>query len=288
MRYWLSRMVRLRGRIPVVQPVNAGDWVISGPHFFVGTPLAKSASTNATTNRSYDDIDLTGIGENYLPRAVYRPGNAKADRSAFERNAPRWPDNKTRITSSYRYVNRRRISISTERSLISAIAPVGSSHIHPVLSLTFRNLNDLVLFAGLTTSIVIDFLLRVTGKADLYESTLANFPLINEPFRGPVVIRGLRLNSVTRSYSELWTAVSDASFRNECWTSDDRRLCHEFEHPWGFLNPKKWDWMTPLRSDFARRQASGGNRRTRIARIRYHTRGIADHLPSAIPGNATI
>ena len=36
----------------------------------------------------------------------------------------------------------------------------------------------------------------------------------------------------------------------------DPRLCHDFEHPWQELNPDHWDWKTPLRSDFARRQAS--------------------------------
>jgi hypothetical protein len=138
---------------------------------------------------------------------------------------------------------------------MSAIAPVGSSHIHPVLSLTFRDTNVLAFFAGLTTSIVIDFLLRVTGKADLYESTLANFPLIEEQFRPHVTTRGLRLNCLTRDYAELWTGVADGSIRNESWTNDDPRLCHEFEHPWHALDPKRWNWMTPLRSDFARRQA---------------------------------
>ena len=41
----------------------------------------------------------------------------------------------------------------------------------------------------------------------------------------------------------------------DSWTSTDPRLCHEFEHPWHELNPDQWDWKTPLRSDFARRQA---------------------------------
>ena len=43
------------------------------------------------------------------------------------------------ITQYYRYVNRRRCSLSTERSLIPSIMPQGVSHIHPVLSLTRRN-----------------------------------------------------------------------------------------------------------------------------------------------------
>lgn len=32
-------------------------------------------------------------------------------------------------------------------------------------------------------------------------------------------------------------------------------LCNEYELPWHQLNPDKWEWKTPLRTDFARRQA---------------------------------
>ena len=63
------------------------------------------------------------------------------------------------------------------------------------------------------------------------------------------------MNCLTRAYANLWTEVADASIREEIWTTDEPRLCHEFEHEWASLNPDVWDWKTPLRSDFARRQA---------------------------------
>lgn len=240
---------------PSYQPLTSADWVISGPHFFVGSPLTKTSRSTCNSKGAYDDIDLTGISEDYLPRAVYRPGDVRGSRATFELRIPRWPDAHTRVDETYRYINRRRISIGTERTLISAIAPPGATHIHPVLSLTFNNLSKLVLFASITASVPVDFLVKTTGKADLYESTLANLPMVDVPFASILIARGLRLNCLTRVYANLWTEVADESLRQEAWTSDDPRLCHQYELPWAELDPTRWEWKTPLRSDFARRQA---------------------------------
>ena len=43
--------------------------------------------------------------------------------------------------------------------------------------------------------------------------------------------------------------------QNESGRTCDHRLVHEFELPWSELSASEWTWKTPLRSDFARRQA---------------------------------
>lgn len=261
---------------------------MSGPHFFVGTPFAKSPRTACITKGAYDDIDLTEIDENYLPRAVYQPGNAKGDRGAFERKINRWPNESTPISRFFRYVNRRQLSISTERSLISSIIPREAVHIDGGFSLTFDNTCTMVLFAASTASICFDFIIRITGKSDCRHDVVSGLPLLNGPMVSGIVARGLRLNCLTRAYADLWTEVADNSIREESWTSDDPRLypplggltplpeAHEshvkplrgnedqlnpddmswpYELPWGLLDPNHWTWKTPLRSDFAHRQA---------------------------------
>ena len=80
-----------RQEAPSFQPQAPDEWVVSGPHLFVGTPIAKSSMTDCTTNRSYDDIDLTEIVDDYLPRAVYRPGDANGNRQTFAEQIPVWP-----------------------------------------------------------------------------------------------------------------------------------------------------------------------------------------------------
>ena len=76
---------------PSFQPERPDDWVLSGPHFFVGTPLNKTPFTNVINQRSYDDFDLTDIPDDYLPRAVYRNGDRNGDLSAFHKAIPEWP-----------------------------------------------------------------------------------------------------------------------------------------------------------------------------------------------------
>ncbi len=345
---------------PSFQPTSAEDWVVSGPHFFVGTPFNKSPRIACTHNNAYDDIDLTEIGEDYLPRAVYRPGDAKGERRVFAEQIPVWPGPRLPglwplganeaaaweilvgepvqrhrvqgrdylfindcspdalaaiqwlsqkpgtsaaefakqfpsaqatqappppgyleafqqpITTRYRYVNRRRISISTERTLISAIVPPGASHINVVMSVVFTDLKLMTVFAGTTASLVIDFVLRVTGKGDLYDSTLVTFPVIGSPFDLPIIARALRLNCLTRAYAELWTSVADDSIREEAFTGarEEGRGASgtqspsnavppsplaphpsPLELPWSALNPREWTWQTPLRTDRSRRQA---------------------------------
>jgi hypothetical protein len=80
-----------REESPSYQPKTADEWVISGPHFYVGNPLNKTPFTNVTSQRAYDDIDLTEIPEDYLPRAVYRPGDKEGNLDKFYAAIPEWP-----------------------------------------------------------------------------------------------------------------------------------------------------------------------------------------------------
>ncbi|AUB34893.1 Type II restriction/modification system, DNA methylase subunit YeeA [Nostoc flagelliforme CCNUN1] len=142
---------------PSCEPQNTDDWVISGPHFYVGTPLNKTPRTACNSKGAYDDIDLTKISENYLPRAVYRPGNQKGDRTAFNAEIPRVFKGEL-ITSSYRFISRKMASLSTERTLISAIMPPGITHIFAACSITFPENLDLLAFGSVNFSIIADFL----------------------------------------------------------------------------------------------------------------------------------
>ncbi len=334
---------------PSFQPSCTDDWILSGPHFYVGKPFNKTPRNACNHNNAYDDIDLTQISENYLPRASYRPGNHKGDKEAFYNAIAEWPkpslpgfwpirneaeeqawkillgepprtygidpyrpgsrtarrficlseakgdipkilswmiahpeetklesikltqeDFQVRqlaekdvdltrlprpIMSYYRHVNRTRTGVSAERSLISSIAPAGSTHIDGAFSLSFTDQRNLAIYTGASFSIVYDFIMKVGGKTHCRHDVLSILPLINGNTTYPIIARCLRLNCLTRAYADLWQDVAEPWICKEQWTSDDPRLVHEFELPWQKLNPDVWDWKTPLRSDFARRQA---------------------------------
>ncbi|WP_156826890.1 hypothetical protein [Kushneria aurantia] len=80
-----------RQQEPSFQPSCADEWVISGPHFYVGNPLSKTARTLCKEKSDYEVIDLESIPSDYLPRAVYRPGDENGDLTAFYDAIPEWP-----------------------------------------------------------------------------------------------------------------------------------------------------------------------------------------------------
>lgn len=242
---------------PTFEPATVNKWVLSGPHFYVGNPLAKTPWTKCTSRNDYQDIDLTDIPENYLPRAVYRPGDRHGGLLQFEQSITEWPPDseKKLITDRYRHVNRRMCHSTNERTLICAVVPKGVTAINAALLASFINHEVLLTFTGSCLSVPFDFLFKATGRGNVYGGDLRTLPLLDAEFRTPLIWRTLRLSCVTNHYSDLWTEIASDSIRQDAWTSNDLRLCHEHELPWSDLDPDTWEWKSPLRSDFARRQA---------------------------------
>ena len=332
---------------PSYQPKAVEDWVLSGPHFYVGAPFYKSPQEACNSNKAYGAIDLTAIPVEYLPRAVYRPGNHKGDKSAFYRAIAEWPkpslpgfwpvanefeekawevllgeppkvygvdpkktgaktarrfvclsevegdpakilgwmaanSDETHpdrirelagdfefqqaksdevdlsrlprpITSNYRYVNREMIGPSAERTLIPCIVPPGATQIHTIFSLIFQHPIRCVEYCASALSLPLDFLVKLSGKGHCNVGLTSILPLIEE--NPPLLARALRLNCLTNAYADLWREVAGPWIKSEKWTSDAPQLTNEFEHPWDALDPDAWDWKTPLRTHFARRQA---------------------------------
>ncbi|MFA7606286.1 MAG: class I SAM-dependent DNA methyltransferase [Rhodocyclaceae bacterium] len=233
-------------------PVSQEDWVLSGPHFFVANPFYKTPRKNCNTPLAYDSISLETLPDDYLPRTNYRP---MADRAEYLRRTPRvsWvEEGETQgraVTEFFRYVNRRRISTSMERTLIPTIVPPGAAHIHPVLSLAFRTASELIDVAGITASVVADFFIKSTGLGDLYDSTLGRLPHVTAP---GISARTLALNCLTTHYAPLWEEVFDPDFADQCWSQPDNpRLPQDF---WPSLT-RDWTRHCALRSDYARRMA---------------------------------
>lgn len=61
------------------------DWILSGPHFYLGNPFNQTPKRVCETHRAYDNVDLEAIPDDYLPRTNYRP---MADRAEYLRRTP--------------------------------------------------------------------------------------------------------------------------------------------------------------------------------------------------------
>ncbi len=231
-------------------PQNTQGLILSGPHFFVGSPFHKTPRASCTEKSHYDVIDFTRLQENYLPRTNYV---IDCELNHYKEHLPQinWYKNndKNFITDYYRIVFRRRLNNSAERTLIPAIIPLHCSHVHPILSITFRDYNHLLKVTGLSSSILFDFFIKILGKSDLYETTLRLLPIPITPKE--VILRTLILNCLTTHYSELWSIRYNPSFKQDKWTKTDPRLNNDF-----FKNlPPHWQRNVALRTDYERRQA---------------------------------
>jgi hypothetical protein len=106
------------------------------------------------------------------------------------------------------------------------LVPTGVGHVHPVISLAFCNTRQAVEFAGTLASLPCDFLVKTTGRSDLYESTLRGFPVLDVGRKQR--LNTLALNCLTTHYADLWSECWDDAFQQQRWAKDDPRLPNSF------------------------------------------------------------
>jgi len=232
-------------------PKDANEWILSGPHFFVGNPYFKTPRQECVSNKAYDVLDLEALPDDYLPRTNYVPACPPDEYAARIPKVPWTEPGETeprRVTAYYRFVNRRMFGASSERSLNCTLYPKEVAHINPVLSTTFRDEEAAVDFAGFCYSTTADFYLKTTGRSDVYESTLRQFPIIgNSAIRSRMLV----LTCLTLHYAELWDSCWQGIFKAQHWSSHSPLLNTDF-----FSNlTSEWQRDCALRTDYARRQA---------------------------------
>jgi N-6 DNA Methylase len=228
-------------------PNSPEELILSGPHFFVGTPLNKTPREVCRLNSDYDVIDLTQIPDNYLPRTNYVPDCSPTE---YRRRTPCVPwDDKKPVTEFYRLAARNMLNIMQERTYTPTIIPPGVAHINGVQSVAFQEKNVLLNAASFGISIIADFYIKTTGRSNLH-STWENFPIINA---SPALkIRTLALNCLTIYYKELWEDCWQETYTQDTWTKpEDPRLNPNF---FAQLTPH-WQRNNALRTDYERRQA---------------------------------
>ncbi len=227
-------------------PESINKAVYSGAHVGVANAVYQSTRRNYKVNSDYDRVDLTTIDEKYCIRTKYQPDCTAEE---YYKKMPSAPWGK--ITDLYRILHRRMVNASWERTLTCAIAPKGIAHVHAVLSLTIQNGMDMACFAGCEASVPYDFLLKVIGKMNVNQSTLAPFPILDGEENLLIVLRALMLNCLTIYYEELWQKCWRDSYAKDTWAKSDSRLRSE---RFTALTDT-WTWDTPLRTDYERRQA---------------------------------
>jgi len=232
-------------------PADPTELILSGPHFYVGSPLYKTPRTICTEKGHYDCLDLIIMPDAYLPRTNYRPDVSPSEYLARTPRVP-WGEKKP-VTEFYRVACRRQLSQSGERTLLPIIATQSAGHVDGVLSVTVRDQSRIPEISGLWSSLPFDFFVKTTGKGDIRNELARQLPLPNLSILElrVLVSRTLALNCLTTSYADLWLDCWDEAFRQQRWAKQDPRLPMEF-----FTNlTPTWQRDCALRTDYARRQA---------------------------------
>ena len=232
---------------------SPSDFVLSGPHFFVGNPLNKTPRAVCKQNSQYDVIDLEHVPDQYLPRTNFVPDCTKAE---YLERLPTvsWcevgEDIPRSVTSYFRLTARTMVSLAGERSLVQVISPPDVAHVDLVFSIVPRSQELIPLLNALHCSLPFDFMIKTAGKGHFRNEVAQQLPLLPDP-NSELTIRALVLNCVTTSYSPLWDNLWHSAFRSVKWASDDSRLRRCF---FADLTPT-WSRHCALRTDYARRQA---------------------------------
>jgi hypothetical protein len=202
-------------------PSTLSHLILSAPHFYVGSPFMKQPNDGCKSKGDYTTIDLLNIPQNFLPRAVFNLKNSSSrglivNTEGLKQNV-----------KNFRLAWRNWVSASNERTFITTIIPPEVLHVNKVFSMSFPNLNDLVLFAGLSFSIVYDFFVRVTGVDHIWNDDVLSLPFpesLDETLKLFITDRTLKLVCITEHYAPLWKACS---IDQSSWEQERMLLSHK-------------------------------------------------------------
>ncbi|MEH6387766.1 MAG: hypothetical protein V7772_07825 [Pseudomonas profundi] len=238
-------------------PENPEQWILSGPHFFVGSPFYKTPREECKLSSDYDILDLQTLPDDYLPRTNYIPA---CDPATYRDRTPRVPwveegEHRARlVTEYYRLVNREMIGPSSERTLITTIIPKDAAHINTCLCSAFKSEQTMLDYFSMTLSVVLDYRVKSTGMGHANTSLINQLPVLTDDrVRNALHVRALALVSITNHYADLWQSNWQDTFRQQHWATREpiAALPQDF---FANLTPE-WQRNNALRSDYARRQA---------------------------------
>jgi hypothetical protein len=226
-------------------PESAAKLVVSGPHFHVGSPINKSPNVGCSSHRDYSSVDLTVIPSDYLPRTNYVPTCSEAE---YRKRTPQWKGRP--VTEFYRHVHREMVAPTGERTLVGALIPPGTAHIHTVFSMGFGTSSALLSFHAMALSLPVDFFVKSTGMGHVNVTLAGQLPCTFPPrVVSCAHIRALRLNCLATPYAPLWEDLYDAKFRKDTSANPDPRAGT-------YKNlTKTWNRDVAFRTPYARRQA---------------------------------
>lgn len=231
------------------------EMIYNAPQFYVSNPYYKTPRSACRNKGDFDTLNIRTDDEYINQRTNYTPllnlDDYKAKFTGFHigQNADGTPLYDCWL-DHYHVGFRKMINQAGERSLICAVLPRRTAHINGVISATFSRGYNSVDMAALCASIIMDFYLKTIATQNLTPGRLSSFPLgVELKYQSALYSRTLLLNCLTKHYADLWEECWREEYAKEHWSITDKRL-----KPFDTLK-STWEWTTPLRNYFERRQA---------------------------------
>lgn len=228
-------------------PSSASSALFVGAYCGLANPIFQTARSNYRVNSDYDAVDLTGIHDDYLPRAKYQRFCSKEE---YYDRLPTTPWG-NKCNEYYMLTNREFVGTMSERTLVSCILPKGSTFIYTLFGIVMPEEKQMVCLNATENSLPFDFFIKVLGKTHINYGVNMLLPLLPVEGNQKIILRSLMLNCLTKHYSSLWKNCWDEKYQLDSWAKQDSRLDNTH---FAKLTPQ-WSWDTPLRTDYERRQA---------------------------------
>ncbi|WP_037138707.1 Eco57I restriction-modification methylase domain-containing protein [Rhodococcoides fascians] len=225
------------------------DVILQGPHLTVANPISKQPNPTMASHRDYSELDLELIGKEYIPRTSYQVAKPYAEYIA---GYAKWRGESS--SNYFRLAWRAMADSATVRTLHSAILCPGPAHIHGVQTLFAGDNRNTTISAGISSSIVVDFMFKTMGIANINRGPIGKIPHVRDhPLEAQLILRTLRLNCLIHPYALLWEELYDKLWLVDSWVP---HAGVEYAHrsPLGCVG-EQWEWATPLRRAADRRQA---------------------------------
>ncbi|WP_431040102.1 class I SAM-dependent DNA methyltransferase [Streptomyces sp. P9-1] len=225
------------------------DVILQGPHFASALPFSKEPKIPCRSNRDWNLLASTQLSEAFTPVTNYVRAT---DEGTYLSAQDSW--NGKPYTAHFRLAWRRMIPFDSSRCLHAALIPPGPAHIHAVQSMALPDNRLTALNAGFWAALPLDYLLRITGRSDLQVAEARKMPAPDprHPLAAPLLLRTLRLNTLTAHYASLWEELFSPQWAGyEDWANPN----------WPHLKPLAadlkplWEHATPLRTEYERRAA---------------------------------
>lgn len=222
---------------------NSYQMIFNSTQVNILSPFSIVARSVCRTENDYDSINYNRINEGFRPRTNFMPA------VSIEKFKENFDVNNSWFTEC-KMAFRKMLDSSHERTLKGALLPEKASFMQSLVAVKFKNVYQTLEFAGISSSLIADFLIKIIKCGNTTSSVLLGFPMgLDNKFVDSIVVRVLRLNCVSSWYNNIWESNYKEIFNKEQWSFEDSRFSSYSDLT------SQWNINSFFKNEFERRHA---------------------------------